>query len=453
MRGDAGRRTGEAMIQSMPAPPSRNARRISGEQVLCVLVTFLVGLHLETFGDIRVGAVAAVATLPIWIRVMPRYRGPVLLLVLALLASLTGWVCSLVFSTSHDVLPSAMLSRSGLILGLALSAAMLVWARDQLGAKGMALSFAFGLVASIWVLPQSPADNPWRFVYSIPITVFVLALAWIVDRWWIEVVCLLALAVIGVQNDSRSNSAILFLAAVVIAWQAISRSLFGRRRRASVAIAGLALTGLACFLIAQAAIVEGVFGEVTQQRTIEQIERGGNVLLGGRPEIAASIALVTRYPFGLGSGTRATLEDVLAAKTSMEAIGYSPDNNYVNRFMFGSGVEVHSVIGDAWVWMGVVGAALIVAITIVILRGFTAGVRTSSLAGLFVYLAVRFVWDLAFSPLPSASVLMALTIAIAVLPRLGVAGSHSVVASGSAEVGQHERSRPRVDQVRTRRAP
>jgi hypothetical protein len=453
MRGDAGRRTGEAMIQSMPAPPSRNARRTSGEQVLCVLATFLVGLHLETFGDIRVGVIAAVATLPIWIRVMPRYRGPVLVLALALLASLTGWVCSLVFSTSHDVLPSAMLSRSGLVLGLALSAAMLVWARDQLGVKGMAMSFAFGLVASIWVLPQSPADNPWRFVSSIPITVFVLALAWIVDRWWIEVVCLLALAVIGVQNDSRSNSAILFLAAVVIAWQAISRSLFGRRRRTSVAIAGLTLTGLACFLVAQAAIVEGVFGEVTQQRTLEQIERGGNVLLGGRPEIAASIALITRYPFGLGSGTRATLQDVLAAKTSMEAIGYNPDNNYVNRFMFGSGVEVHSVIGDAWIWMGVVGAALIVAITIVILRGFTAGVRTSALGGLFVYLAVRFVWDLAFSPLPSASVLMVLTIAIAVLPRPKMTGPDSLLPSALAEARQPARARPRIDERHPRHAP
>lgn len=453
MWGDAGGRTGEAMIQSIPAPPRRNARRISGEQVLSALGTFLVGLHFETFADIRVGVIAAVATLPIWIRPIRRYRGPVLILVLAVLASLTGWVCSLVFSSSHDLIPSAMLSRSGLILGIALSAAMLVWAREQLGTKGMAMSFAFGLVASIWVLPQSPADNPWRFVYSIPITVFVLAIAWIADRWWIEVGCLLGLAVIGVQNDSRSNSAILFLAAVVIAWQAISRSLFGRRRRASVAMAGLTLTGLACFLVAQSAILEGVFGEVTQLRTIEQIERGGNVLLGGRPEIAASVALIARYPFGLGSGTRPTLDDVLAAKTSMEAIGYNADNSYVNRFMFGSVVEVHSVIGDAWIWMGLAGAALIVAITVVILRGFTAGVRTSSLGGLFVYLAVRFVWDLAFSPLPSASVLMALTIAIAVLPRPKSTGPDSLLTSGFAGARQPDRGRPRMDEVRPRHAP
>jgi hypothetical protein len=66
---------------------------------------------------------------------------------------------------------------------------------------------------------------------------------------------------------------------------------------------------------------------------------------------------------------------------------------------------------------------------------------------------VRFVWDLAFSPLPSASVLMVLTIAIAVLPRPKMTGPDSLLPSALAEARQPARARPRIDERHPRHAP
>ena len=49
-------------------------------------------------------------------------------------------------------------------------------------------------------------------------------------------------------------------------------------------------------------------------------------------------------------------------------INYDPDNGYVNNFMFGNGIELHSGIGDLWAFMGPVG--LVVAASLV---GFVCG--------------------------------------------------------------------------------
>lgn len=131
---------------------------------------------------------------------------------------------------------------------------------------------------------------------------------------------------------------------------------------------------------------------MTQARTAEQIERGGSVVVGGRPELAASMALIARYPWGLGSGIKASYDDVHTAKSAMAGIGYDPNNGYVERFMFGTGIEVHSVIGDFWIWFGLAGTALVVAILILlgtaIKRGYVAGALTPVL----VYLVLRALW-------------------------------------------------------------
>lgn len=386
------------------------------ERAAAAGLAVLVGLHFDVIFGLRADVIVALLLIPLWASILQRYRFTLPLLVAIVAAATSGVVLSQVNSDIHNLIQAVLLTRTAMLLGLAVSVGALLWARRKLGIKGMAVCYSFGLLASI-AINHPPTDNPWRFTYSIPITVFTLALAWVVNRWWVEIGCLVVLALIGTMNDSRSNSAMLLVAAVLVAWQAVNRTLFGQRRRAPVSLVGIVLIALSMFYLVQAAILEGYFGEATEQRTQAQIQQSGSVLLGGRPEIAASVALIGRYPWGLGSGLRASLDDVMHAKSAMSGIGYDPNNGYVERFMFGSGVEVHSVLGDAWVWFGPLGAVVFLVVAGIVVLGLQDRLRVSAMSGLFAYLTIRLFWDLMFSPLATSLNLLPLTLALAFMPR------------------------------------
>jgi len=225
-------------------------------------------------------------------------------------------------------------------------------------------------------------------------------------------------------NDARSNTAMLFLAGVVLIWQRIGAATGTGRRRAGNII-GVALFGVAVFFIAQAAILEGFFGEATRDRTQAQIDESGSLLLGGRPEIAASDALIRLHPLGMGSGIIASPSDVTAAKSAMSAIGYDPDNNYVERFMFGGGIEVHSMLGDFWLWFGLPGLAVCVVVATIAGLGLERSLREGACTALAVYLAVRLGWDLAFSPAASAMKTLPLALVVLAVPVAAVIAERS----------------------------
>lgn len=390
----------------------------TAEKVFSVVVAGAIGVNAWLEFDLRFGVIAAAVALPMWIRTLPRYRFALPLTAVIITAAASGAVLSAFNGAFHTSIPSATLSRTMLLLGLIVCMGALLWARTVVGIRVTSVAFGAGMVAGI-PLASTDTGNPWRFTYSIPLTVLILAIAWLLRRRWIEIASLVALAIVGILNDSRSNSAILLLAAIVITWQWVSRAMFGRHRRTPVTLIGLALTGLAVFYVVQGAILDGYFGEATLERTQAQIDRSGSVLLGGRPEMAASAAIIARYPLGLGSGIKATLGDVVAAKSSMSSIGYNPNNGYVERFMFGSGIEVHSFTGDAWIWFGIPGLVLAAFLLFLVAYGLQDSLRSSALSALFAYLSFRFVWDLLFSPFFTTLNLVPLALAIALLLKPG----------------------------------
>ena len=71
--------------------------------------------------------------------------------------------------------------------------------------------------------------------------------------------------------------------------------------------------------------------------------------------MAATRALFVHDPLGFGLGIIPSLTDITVAKTGMSAINYQPDNGYVERYMFGTQFEVHSVTGDLWALFGIPG--------------------------------------------------------------------------------------------------
>lgn len=399
---------------SLPSPRLvlRNEMKSPAAQALAMGVTVLIAMRVDLQFALTAGGAAAAALSPLWFGSALRSRWIRVIGGLTIIAALSGAVLTMVSSVDHTQLSYDLASRTVAIVQLAAVVGFLVWAHRVTSLAKTSVAFAVGLAASI---PLHVSDDPnfWRFTLSIPLGVLVLTLCSLTDRLMLTLSVIGALAVVGLLNDSRSNSAFLLLTAVVLIWQRLS-VVGSRRARGWGGVISLAAAGAAIAMLLQAAILEGYFGEVTQARTAEQIERGGSVVVGGRPELAASMALIARYPWGLGSGIKASYDDVQTAKSAMAGIGYDPNNGYVERFMFGTGIEVHSVIGDFWIWFGLAGTAVVVAILILlgtaIKRGYVAGALTPVL----VYLVLRALWDLPFSPFDSALRLWPLTLSLGI---------------------------------------
>ncbi|WP_243231857.1 hypothetical protein [Microbacterium sp. CIAB417] len=401
-----------SVLPGLQPDTPRNETRTRLAQAAALVVTFLIGMRIDVDYGLTIGGVAAVALAPVWFGTLLRSAWSRALVALALTAALAGVLLTTLNAADHSAVTANLIERSIEVVQLGVLVAFLVWAYRVTSVARVCVAFASGLAAAI-PLHFSADPNVWRFTLSIPLGVLVLAICSLTDRLIVTLTAVVALAAVGLVNDSRSNSAFLLLTGVVILWQRLSVA-GSRRARGWGGILSLLAAGLALALLLQGAILEGYFGEVTRTRTAEQIERGGSVIVGGRPEIAASLALISRYPWGLGSGLRANYDDVLAAKTAMSEIGYDPDNGYVERFMFGAGIELHSVIGDLWIWFGLVGVALVALVLVLLILATKRGYAAGALTPLLVYLILRALWDLPFSPFDSAMRLWPLTLALSI---------------------------------------
>ena len=92
------------------------------------------------------------------------------------------------------------------------------------------------------------------------------------------------------------------------------------------------------------------------------------------------------------------MSDVLVAKSGMAALGYEPNNGYVENYLFGSGFELHSVIGDYWAWHGIPGLALAVFLAVLFVSRLSMLATSRSASALVLFLGIKGMWDLLFSP-------------------------------------------------------
>lgn len=406
----------------LPSSTTFLQRKWTAESVVAMVVCVVIGLRLTLPFNVPVGGALGLLLIPLWLPLLRRARLFVALAALLVVAAAAGVLLTWWMAAERASLPSAVIERSAVALGLLGAVGALLWARTLVGLSTVAITYGAGM--ALGIAGDLGGNVSWRFTFSIPLTILLLALAARRDRFVPQLVVVILLAAIGAVNDARSNTAMLMLAAVVLIWQRIGRATGTTRRRAGN-IVGVILFGVAVFFLAQAAILEGFFGEATKDRTQAQIDESGSLLLGGRPEIAASEALIRLHPLGLGSGIVASRADITAAKSSMAAIGYDPHNNYVDRFMFGGGIEVHSMLGDFWLWFGLPGLMACAVIAAIAGLGLERALREGACTALAIYLATRLLWDLAFSPAVSAMKTLPLALVVLAVPVAAVIAQRS----------------------------
>jgi hypothetical protein len=415
------RRPSGPLALSDPAAPTVHAGPARPEprllvRIVAVAAITLLAMRIHLPQGLEVGHLLAVALSPLWIPQLARHRGavPVALLVLA---SVGGGIWLTVANEGdHLVSTTAMVSSSVQLIGVLLGIGVVLWSRGFLRSSTIAVWYGVGMVAGIDTGGEQFATNPWKFGFAIPVAVLLLALAWRQGSRNATPIALVVLVVLAGINDSRSELAILFLVLLAVVWQMIPTRA-GRRARVSTTLLGLGALAALVYNAGQAFILEGYLGEATRQRTETQLDEAGSVIVGGRPELGATQALFEHRPWGFGSGTLANSLDVGVAKTGMAALNYDPDNGYVERYMFGQGYEVHSILGDLWARFGVMGILLSLALVVVVLLGVSRDVSHRAAAGLVVYLAAKTLWNMPFSPLYSSVPLIVITVGLLLVPR------------------------------------
>ena len=381
-------------------------------QVLLVLLGYR---HVFRAGA-TLGEIMAVLTLPLWIGALRRFRGGVTFAVLGLLTTGWGLLLASFSAANHPISGSQRVQQSVAMLGIVIGVGVVLWARTLLPAPRIALLFGLGMLVDALTDRSAWADNPWKYSLAVPVSLVVLGAAVLLGSTLVQLSAVIGLAVTSVALDSRSYSAALVLAGVLLIWRAArSKAATGLTRLRIAVLIGA--VGLATYFLATSLLVNGYLGSDAQARSIEQIQTSGSLILGGRPELAATVALMKHDITGYGAGVVPTPTDILVAKTGLAGINYAPNNGYVERYMFGSQFELHSVVGDMWARWGLAGLLLAALVAYVVLRALVETVSGRSGDLLTAFACVWTVWNLGFSPLFAALPMLVLAVGLGLLPR------------------------------------
>ncbi|WP_136054208.1 hypothetical protein [Microbacterium sp. K24] len=386
-------------------------------KVLAAVVCVILAARITLLQGVTAGILISIVLLPVWVVTLWRQRGGSAIVTLGALAIISGLVLTDFFAADHPTSESMMQQNTFSLVSVIGGIGVVVWVRSLLGNASTAFWYGVGLMVGV-VFHGLDTDNVWKFDLSVPATVIVLALCMMSRRPWVEMIALLLLAVVSALNDSRSAGSMLLVAAALVVWQ----SLGSRLAKSSTTVRTLAVFGFTAvigYAALQAFILEGWFGKAAAVRSEAQIAQSGSLLLGGRPELGASTELIAANPLGLGSGTFANGIDLLIAKTGMARLNYDPNNGYVEKYMFGNGFEVHSMLGDLWIRFGLFGAALLIVALVIITLGTAGQVAKRAASGLMIFLAIQVFWDSLFAPFFSTSIsTLVLGVALAMVPRV-----------------------------------
>lgn len=402
--------------------PSRIRREgddhwLTAERLLAVFAVVMVGARIEIGGNLVLADPLAWALVPLWVPVLRRYRGATALMLTGLAALVSCYVLSRLAVPDHRVSMKLNAEVMKVLASALTSVGLLLWARERLHLRHIFLLFGIGLLIAGPSSSKLFAENPWKFGFSVPLTIAMVGYVAAKGRSRLTIGLLSLFALICTITDARSNLAVLLLTIMLLVWR-LAPTLRRRRRSVLGTLAVLAGLAVASYYALQAAILDGALGEETRRRSVEQLRVSGSLLLGGRPELGASGALFRHRPQGFGGGTYLNTTDLLRAKTGMASLNYDPNNGYVERFMFGRGIELHSTAFDLWAWCGVAGLVFAAVVAGLVFLALGSQLNVSPVAGaVTIFCALMTLWNLAFSPFVASLPLLVLVLATGLLPR------------------------------------
>lgn len=382
--------------------PAASPGVAAAERVVAAIIVFCLGMKTSIHAGITVGTVLGLLMVPVWgPEIRRRGRFAIALFVLSALALFSGLALTWASSSDHSISTRQIITFTALLAQFVVGAGVLWWAQRPLGIRMMGVIFGAGVLAQGVLVGAEGTGNPWKTLYAVPLAMILLSLTYKArTRMW-DVVVLLVLAGASATQDSRSYSATFLIALTLVLWQMRPQTMT-RRTSSWLTAAFIAAIGWAVYRLGQALLVAGYLGANAQARTIAQIRQAGSLIYGGRPELKATLALIRDDLWGHGLGVLANFHDLNVAKSALSSVIYNPNNGYVEHFMFGTDIELHSNFGDLWTHFGLAGIALCVLIAAVALRAVIVMVSRREASGLVLFLGAWSLWNLLFSPFYSS---------------------------------------------------
>ncbi len=285
-------------------------------------------------------------------------------------------------------------------VSLAISVFALVRVALAIGAP-LTIALASGPLLLVDILQRDYQGNIWKYAAGITVTFLVLYFFKDASRQlWLSV--FLTLCIVSLVFDTRSIFLLLALSLVI--------SLFLQKLAKANAIwKNLVTLGFAgsTYLLFFNLALDGWFGETVMRLTLEQ--SGGNaavLLFGARPEAQGNANLIASNPIRMTPGDPLGSEQISIIRSSFSFSNRDPFSVYINNNILGF-EEFHSVFTNLWFHLGVVGlsygivlAGIAIKIAIVANKNRVEHLRLrfDIQRVLLTYLALRILWDLAFSP-------------------------------------------------------
>jgi hypothetical protein len=145
-------------------------------------------------------------------------------------------------------------------------------------------------------------------------------------------------------------------------------------------------------------VEEGYFGAAVQEKTVEQLEGDGPILLAGRTEPPLSLALLAERPvLGWGDLQTVPTEVVDRGLANAEQVGLHDQTALLHVWLRNGELQLHSVTLTSWAEGGIMAAVFPIWLLFAAARA-TWRAR-GKFAPLITVLAFLIGWDALFSPM------------------------------------------------------
>lgn len=381
---------------------------------LALLTLFMLAARIFLGRGISIGHVMALVTLPVWIGYVVRSRRGRLIVLLTLFTLANGVWLTAFFAPTHEISDLEFATNVAELLSVVMILGVFLWACTLVPTWVAATAVGTGLVFSAVSRPALFLENPWKYALGLPFAALLLALAMAFKRRVAELLVLILLAGASAAMDSRSFFGVFAIGILLTIWQMLPAR---RRTTSAEVLLTVAALALVVYVVGTTLLLEGYLGEAAQERSIMQQERAGSVIVGGRPEMAATAALFLHNPLGFGPGTLVTPTELLAVKAGMWRINYDPENGWVDNYMFSGRIELHSTLGDLWAYWGIAGIIFVIVALVILIQRTSVDLAGRSASALLVFTVIISAWNVAFNPTYSSLPYFALALGLALVPR------------------------------------
>lgn len=358
---------------------------------LLQLTIVLAGFNLRLLAGVSATLVVAVGLAPLWWSALRTFSLSALIVGLAGIAVPTGFYLAELSRDDHPISRSLQIEHVAQLLNGVAIMVVILWGRLHFPLHRVAALYGLGAVADA-VLNTSLS---WKFHLAVPMTILVVGWMAKLKNQFVSVIVLVLFGLLGILDEGRSYFAFCIAAAGLAIWQ--MRPNDGRVSNRWYPAALLAGLSAAIYSVATSLLTSGYFGPELQQRSVDQIDSTGSLIAGGRPEWAATRALIELRPRGYGVGVIPQLADHSAARQGLASINVDT-GGYLTNFMLGGQFRLHSVTSDLWARFGIIGIALALTVIFALVRSLSTLAAARRAPTIVIFITILALWHMLFGP-------------------------------------------------------